>query len=90
MEITFEIAQMRAASGTLHTGSELLATFKVFIFPFKINGGSVRKRPGGELFVALPGRQAGGISISSPELIEAIRTEALEVFHERIGHGPRT
>lgn len=90
MQISFEVVCMRPASGMLHTGSELLATFNVLVFPFKIYGGNVRLRPGGELFVTLPGRGAGSISISSPELIEAIRAEALAVFHERIGHGPRT
>lgn len=90
MQISFEVVCMRPASGILHTGSELLATFDVLVFPFKIYGGHVRKRPSGELFAALPGRRAAGISISSPELVEAIRAEALAVFNERIGHGPRT
>lgn len=87
MEVSFEISQMKPAVGVLHTGSELLARFNVLIFPFKIYGGHIRKRPSGELFVALPGRNAGGIAISSPELVDAIRAEALAVFRERLGDG---
>lgn len=89
MQIEFEIIKMRPASGMLETGSELVAMFDVDIFPFRIWQGHVRKRPSGEFFVALPGRKMGGTSIASPELIEAIRAEALAVYRERFD-GART
>jgi UDP-N-acetylmuramyl pentapeptide synthase len=89
MQIEFEIIKMRPASAKLETGSEVVAMFDVDIFPFKIWQAHVRKRPSGDLFVALPGRKMGGTSIASPELIEAIRAEGLAVYRERFD-GART
>ncbi|WP_028748020.1 hypothetical protein [Rhizobium mesoamericanum] len=86
-QVTFEIIKMRPSSGMLESGSEILATFDVDIFPFRIWKVQVRKRPSGELFAALPGRTNGGISIASPELIEAIRAEGLAVYRETFGDG---
>lgn len=89
MQIEFEIIKMRAASGILETGSELVAMFDVDVFPFRIWQAHVRKRPSGELFVALPGRKTGGTSIAAPELVEAIRAEGLAVYREKFD-GSRT
>ncbi|MBP2445947.1 hypothetical protein [Rhizobium leguminosarum] len=89
-EVTFEIIKMRPASGMLESGSEIVATFDVDAFPFRIWHVQVRRRPSGELVAALPGRTNGGISIASPELIEAIRAEGVAVYKETFGDGQRT
>ncbi|MBX5179920.1 hypothetical protein HJB77_27250 [Rhizobium lentis] len=83
MKIEFEITNMRPASDMLETGSEVVALFDVEIFPFRIRDGQIRKRPGGELWVTLPGRKTSCIWISEGELIEAIRTEARAFYMER-------
>lgn len=81
-EVTFQILKMRPATELAHTGSEVIAIFDVDVFPFRIRRCNVRRRPSGELWVTLPGRNIGGISISSPELRTAIREEALIMYQE--------
>jgi hypothetical protein len=90
MQIEFEVHRMRPASGVLPTGSKLVAAFDVSVFPFRIHGGQIRRRPDGALWATLPGRKDGGISISSPELLEAIRETAVSLYNERLSDGAWT
>ncbi|MBW6419858.1 hypothetical protein KX729_00215 [Rhizobium sp. XQZ8] len=82
-EVTFQICNMRPASCIPASGSELVAAFEVDVFPFRLRNCNIRSQPSGQLWVKLPGRREGGISILSPELIEAIREKALANYLEK-------
>ncbi|MBX5223789.1 hypothetical protein HJC04_26290 [Rhizobium sp. NLR8a] len=83
MQIEFEIIKMRPASDMLDNGQQIVATFDVDVFPFRIWRVQVREAPNGEIFAALPGRTNGGISIASPELVAAIKAEGIAVYREK-------
>lgn len=91
MQIEFQIVNMKPTRHVaLPSGSLLVATFAVDVWPFKVFGANIRLQPSGDLFAFLPGKKAGGISISSEELKAAIQAEAVALYKERFSDGTRT
>ena len=63
--------------------SDVVAQFDAIIGPFRMRSCKVRRaHEGGEIFVALAGRRdSNGITLSDPDVREAVKAAALEAYH---------
>lgn len=64
--------------------STIVASFDARVGDFKIHNAQVRAdHRDGRLFISLPGRQRGGISLAFGDVRTELSQAALEEYHER-------
>jgi len=82
--MNIEILRMVRAN-TPARNSDIVAFFQAIVGDFRLRCCSVRRRhTDGELFIALPGRQEGGISFMEGETKDRLKEMALEDYERLV------